>query len=786
MSKIMKQLVVKYYPVTPVLIGGDPYHVYSYVLSTKNVRQKSEPKTSAGAIHYINILDRSGSMYRDIDDVIDQAQALFSQIRAQDFWSLIWFSSPGDFKVLLKGAQYSPKLGELLDTIRSVRGTTCFSDPIKETERTIDELSTIADNVVVTLFTDGCPVVSDVKAEMTLCQSLVTGMKKKIIAFNTIGFGNYYNREFMQNMSSCSEQGRYVHISNIREFEPVYRETAERARDMTNCSVMLAATGAQIMYQSGKTVLLKDDELDLDHVDLDDNRITVLVPEGKNSASVLRVDQATHAVQLHGNGFSDIKEREIDGVVFKDEKCAPLAPEVIYAYASALYANKKTKRAREIVVRNMGDKRLADAITSSFTYAEMGSTSKMFEEAIVDADTRQINSCDASYIPSPDATCVMEILGVLADSQSKYVPFAYKSSTEGLCSTEQLQARELLKPYQRVREKVVDTQDIFHSLSGEVQAPCTDLVYAEDRPNVSLRFTIPGTATLNARAASRVGLPEEYPVRRYQVHTFIKDGNLNVPHAEFILDAATDAYIFVHDVPHTVINKIERRIIIHFEKMPVINENMMNDAMLNLSALATATKKMLENEAAQKVLKERIKSLHEEVGVSSEMTEDFAALNEDQIQVLLDHGIDKRSVYGGISKERIERTENSDFYMVREISLYPTGISSLPTVASVVKKMEDGKKLTPREEVIASAIEVAELAESLHETDFEARLELLTNMLESCKSRLVRYRNELSRFKIAMVLQSDYESFSSLEFNDKGVAEFDGVCLSMKRVQQYV
>ena len=786
MSNTTKQLVVKYSPVTSVLIGGDLHQVYSYVLSTKNVRQKSEPKTTTGAIHYINILDRSGSMYRDIDDVIDQAQALFSQIRTQDFWSLIWFSSPGDFKVLLKGAQYSPKLGELLDTIRSVRGTTCFSDPIKETERTIDELSTIADNVVVTLFTDGCPVVTDVKAEMTLCQSLVTGMKKKIIAFNTIGFGNYYNREFMQSMSSCSEQGRYVHISNIREFEPVYRETAERARDMTNCPLTLKAAGAQILYQSGKTVLLKEEVLELDHVDLEDNRITVFVSDGKNSASILRVGESSHGVQLHGNGFSDIKERGIDGVVFKDEKCAPLAPEVIYAYASALYANKKTKRAREIVVRNMGDKRLADAITSSFTYAEMGSTSRMFEEAIVDEDARQINSCDASYIPAPDATCVMELLGVLADSQSKYVPFAYRSSDSGL-NEAQKSARELLTPYKRVREKVVDTQDIFHSTPEEVQAFCTDIVYAEDRPNVSLRFTIPGTATLNARAASRVGLPEEYPVKRYQVHTFIKDGNLNVPHAEFVLDTTAYNYMVIRDVPHTVINKGEGRVIIHFEKMPVINENMMNDAMLNLSALATATKKMLENEAAQKVLRERIKSLHEKVGVSAEMTEDFAALNEDQIQVLIDHGIDKRSVYGGISKERIERTESSDFYMVREISLYPTGISSLPTVASVVKKMEDGKKLTPREDVIASALEVTEVAESIfNETALEARMELLNKMLDSCKSRLTRYRNELSRFKIAMCLNADFDSLSGLDFNDNGVAEFDGVVLTMKKVQQYV
>ncbi len=784
---IQKQLVVSYAPVSVFDLGGVPYQGYSYTLSTKNVREKATPKSVAqSAIHYINLFDRSGSMYGEIDDVIDQAQLLFSQIRPQDFWSVIWFSGTGDFKTLLKGAQYNQKLHDLLDTLRSVRGTTCFSESIAESSKIIDELGSIAENVVITLFTDGMPVVSNVSREMNLCRSLVEGMRNKIIAFNTIGFGNYYNREFMQSLSAESEQGRYVHISRIREFEPVYRETAERARDLSQCSLTLTVPGASILYQSGKFVQLREHTLTLDHVDLEDNQITVLVPKGTSLATGrLSVgDEGHHSVSLQANGKVALTQKEVEGLSFKATKPFYASPEVLYGYTCALYADKKSKRAREILVRNLGDKIAADAIASSFTYAEMGETTKRLEEAVV-GEGRWMGTCDASYLPKRDAFCVMDVLDALASSSTnKYVPFAYKSPTVGF-TPGQLAARELLKPYQRVREKMVDTQNIFEYTEDEVQVPCDDLVYAEDRPNISLRFTVPGYVRLNARAASRVGLPEEYPAKRFQTHTFIKDGNLNMSNAEFILDTPTYDFLVLQNVPHTVLDEDGGRMIIHLEKLPLINEKIMEASLLDRQDLAHNTREMTKQEALQKVLRSEIKRTKETLGLAAEMSEDFSALTEEQIQVLLDHGIDKRSTYGGISRKTEERTENADYYEVRELSLYPVGVSSLPSVNDVQKKIDVKKVLTPREQYIANAM--SQVGSLLKGTiTGEDALYALETDLAFCKQRLGHLRSQMAAFKIGIVLQADFESFSGLDFNEKGTAEFDGVCLSMKRVKQYV
>lgn len=775
-----EQIVVHYHPVASFNLGGIPYQGYGYVLSKETVSAASTRTMGTGnSVHYIALIDRSGSMVGEINAVVDQVQKLFSELNPQDFFSLIWFSGEGDYKTLLKGAQYNSKLLSLLDTLRSVRNTTCFSESIQESSDIIQELGPIADSTVITLFTDGCPVVANVPREMKLCRDLVTAMRHKIVAFNTIGFGNYYNREFMQQLSAESDQGRYSHISRIHEFEPAYRDVTEGARKVTRCSVQIDARNAHIMYISGKTVVLQDNLLELNNVDFDDNGFVVLVPKNEMlvSASLTVNDERVHVTGTIGSDYTN----STDNV--RVEYLSSFIPSstILYGYASALYAQKKTKRAREVIVKSLGDKTIADAITSSFTYAEMGDTTKLLEEALVDPTARRTGTCPSDYIPAPDAACVMELLHVMAQSpNNKYSPFAYKNNSDGL-SAGQRAAREALAPYQRVREKVTDEQNIFHRSSEEVLVSCQDLVYAEDRLNVSLRFTTPGTVSLNARAAARVGLSQEYPAKIYQTHTIIKDGNLNIPNAEFVIDAGMKEYILMRGIPHTALS--HDRVILHLHRLPIINEDMMTASTMELSSLAEKVKTMTQKEAMQKVLNAKLQEL------SSEVTRDgnFATLTDEQIQVLQDHGVDKYSVYNGINNKREERTDTSDFYMVREISLAIPGISSLPSVASVIKKVDEGKKFTAREIPVAEALEEINDALLLLDDDSPAnKRSILERILGKVKRDLRDLRNEVAQFKLGMVLNNDFEALSGLDFGDDGKVEFHGVTMKFNKVRQYV
>ena len=109
--------------------------------------------------HHIQIIDRSGSMYSYIDELIDNIQETISILNPDDLLSIIWFSGPGEFRTLIKGAKKTDNLIPLLDSIRSTVSTTCFSEPLMEAEKIIEELAQLCPNFSLTLFTDGCPVV---------------------------------------------------------------------------------------------------------------------------------------------------------------------------------------------------------------------------------------------------------------------------------------------------------------------------------------------------------------------------------------------------------------------------------------------------------------------------------------------------------------------------------------------------------------------------------------------------------------------------------------------------
>lgn len=157
---------------------------------------KAKDSLSVSKLHHIHILDRSGSMSTEINNLIDNVQETIKHINEDDLISIIWFSSPGQYRTLIKGAKKTDELHKLLDTLRSTIATTCFSDPLKEAQLIVNELVTLCPNISITLFTDGCPVVPwSVSEEENRVFRILNEIKDKILAFNTIGFGNWYNKD---------------------------------------------------------------------------------------------------------------------------------------------------------------------------------------------------------------------------------------------------------------------------------------------------------------------------------------------------------------------------------------------------------------------------------------------------------------------------------------------------------------------------------------------------------------------------------------------------------------
>jgi hypothetical protein len=104
-------------------------------------------------------------MHSNIDELIENVKQTIDYMDDNDFVTVIWFASEGQFATLVKAAKKDESIKLLLDSIKSTLGCTCFSDPLKEVKKVIDETSIICNNFNITLFTDGEPVTSWSEAE---------------------------------------------------------------------------------------------------------------------------------------------------------------------------------------------------------------------------------------------------------------------------------------------------------------------------------------------------------------------------------------------------------------------------------------------------------------------------------------------------------------------------------------------------------------------------------------------------------------------------------------------
>ena len=157
--------------------------------------------------HHVLVLDRSGSMCGDIDEVKSTVEKLLTLSEFRDPTlkiSLISYSSQGDVKlhfakvtvedVMRSG---SPYIGE----IRSIRATalTCISQGLVMAEALVDD----ADVTCVTLHTDGFANDTSPTAEAKAIKAAVANLKKHPNLFaNTIGYRAWCDYNLLASISN--------------------------------------------------------------------------------------------------------------------------------------------------------------------------------------------------------------------------------------------------------------------------------------------------------------------------------------------------------------------------------------------------------------------------------------------------------------------------------------------------------------------------------------------------------------------------------------------------------
>lgn len=697
-------------------------------------------------LHHIHILDRSGSMAYEINHLIDVVRNTFLSIHDDDLISIIWFSSANQYRTLVKGAKKSAALCDLLDTLRSAVGATCFSDPLKELNLIVDELAPLCRNISVTLFTDGCPVVPwSVEEEERRIFAELTKLECKILAFNTVGFGNHYNQTLMLEMAQKSEYGSFFHVKNISDYHTVFNHNFEKISEMVMETIDIEVPDHwPVIYLSRSFTKMEFGGLSLTRSDKRKNQIFIIGPDDKHFAF----------------GYQ--------GVDYSTDSLLTTQPATIlnflYAYAYNMYYIGIRQEALDIVAKCIGDKALVDSHLSVFSFNEVSDhTEKLAKAVIKGAKYRLLSgSCAKDYLPADNALCVMDVLQTLQDIGAYYIPFS-----------------DRLPEYQRITKKSTDDFDLFIAANAEVRTPFADFVYNKQNLNVSIRFYINGTVKLNPKSAKVVNLEPIFKSGMFRNHTIIKDGALNMEMLEVLipkgasehfpavcLSPAIEIVAFDKngDTPEGVV--FERRTLA-LGLLPIINRSYINRAT-TIDEIFETTKTINILEATQKLIGyhlETVKSMipaGKKVGIYKEYT-------MAQIAVLEQHGIDKSGNYAGVSKSKPLAAE-CDSYQTRTMEFYIAGCSSWPAVKELYTRLSEKKKLTTTLQIMFDANFALYESVQLHGADLDTidrkLCDALLKLQEECKRELLKKRALLTTLKMAKLLTGDW--FPELISDGKG------------------
>ncbi|MNM55159.1 hypothetical protein D3C76_10930 [compost metagenome] len=709
-------------------------------LITVNYEQEKQTDAkTVDSIHHIHILDRSGSMSGEIARLIENVKQTIKEMSDNDKVTIIWFASHNQCKVLVKNAAKDEKeLFTLLDSIKSTVGATCFSTPMKETNEVIDDLKALNHNFSVTLFTDGDPVVpwSDEQEEKLVFAELKK-MKDKVLAVNTIGYGYYYNQDFLRRIAAESEYGNAIHSSQISEYASIFHHNYERISDLvTDSAELKAQVGVDILYlNSTSTKLSSSGYMKLNRLEKRKNQFFIIA-------------DGDFKFEFNGESFdtsnitTPVTESTLNNFYF--------------AYAYELHYNGYRQKTLDIIANNIRDKYLIDKQLNAFTYNEVGEFRKEFRKAVIKPKTRYKNGqAPDGYLPREDALCVMDILGILSEGTNYYIPS---------------------KNYQRIGAEVKDNQNIFVANDEEVLSLFKDFTFNKKHMNVSIGFSVKGKVTINAKLAKNHNLPKEIDSNIFRTHTIIKDGNLNMQTIQTVLDQKTyDKFVALeNDNSINFLSNVEKvdkgyRVEINLALFPTVNRTYVNDSD-DLDHIVDSVEKITNLEIKQKAVGYYIKEIKSN-NVESTLVGKYVGMTEDQMEILKAHGLDKNFTYGGLDNEKQETT---DSYQSRVLEFTLKGYSTIPSVKDVQEKFANGKKLNAPGQVMNDYI--IDLSKRMKAAglnlgdDTIANKSFLESELEAIKSALFKERVKINSMKIAKVLTGDW--FTGLHVDEKGIQTY--------------
>lgn len=639
--------------------------------------------------HHIWVWDRSGSMYNDLNRLTNDIIDKISIIKKGDYLSLGWFSGEGQNDFIVKGYKVgddTSDLIKLLENANSTIGLTCFSEILNTVEKVIDSIRPLVGISSLVFFSDGHPVVSNYSKEIESIFDVIEKIKDKVDNSLVVGYGDYYNKPLMQEIAQRLS-GSLTHANDIKTF-------SENLSDFNKS--LTAGDKVKIKLQEPKGELF---------FSVFGNSVVTYKPVDGEVAFTIGKGKKDYIYTLTSTIPTKAKPVNLDKLGERSSFTKGM-----YGLSVAL-AQKGDVQLATDVLGELGDKKLIDLLYDSFTNTEYGKAEKEISIAMASPSKRFSDGKVKGYIKPEDAPCVLDALDVISeDEEAEFFPYAGAGYNRTGVKT----------------EKDTDVEFIPENRGYNVSS----LSWNSKRLNLSMTTEILGHVNLNEEA-KKFNLSQEFKCKIFRSFTFIKDGILNIKEPVLLLSEKTHNYL--KSIGVTSEDWDNKPTVYRLSELPVINRKYANNikSVVPFSELAI---KEAELKGVVKVLKDEVKTVAARA----------AEVNQKAYGTQIVEYLEKFHINAakGTFQPPVKKGESTDYYMGKTFEIKIKGLSSLPKVDAVKKKIEAKKNLTTSDNIVAAGLKILEStpANKIEKEFIEKSIELR------------KTRAELLRNKFAIVM----------------------------------
>ncbi len=717
----------------------------NYYLLTQEVNSTVTVNVAKKTNH-IFVVDVSGSMSWELPKIRTQLKNKLSTLmREGDTISIVWFSGRNDSGILkeeveVKSLKTLNDLNEAIDRWLTPVGLTAFLKPLQLVKDLVGRIKkNRPDSVFSMIFlTDGynndCPWNDVTKTLKELEDDITTS--------TFVEYGYYADSQKLTQMASILG-GEKISCDGFDEFEPVFSNKI--------------STGTR----GGKKTLVE-----IKNAYLYDFAFTV-----GNDGSVLLYNIVDNKVLVS----PDAKEV----YYFSNKKVGDEnLPETALYAAIYVLADKLMNDDAEKLFYPLGDNFYYKMLSNAFGKQKLNAFKAAIKECVADTAKRFPSGQGKIEKIDDNAYCLMNLIDDLGNLENclfypNHPEFNYNrigkkriakgselSDGDKKRLAEAKNVEDLAKITEELKDKNIDLK--FVNSNPDRGYPLTDLVWNEERANLSVRIYIDGEVILPKNKFNI----DKVASFKYNTFTLVKDGIVNV--SKLPVSYSDELYnIIMTKGLNADIDQANGVIVLDLSYLPIVNRGMVKAVSAN--ELAKQEWELLKLQATKKVYDYYRKSLFPKTSKSF-----VEMMGQECADWLKEIGI---TDFNGFAPKTIE-AESTDFYMSVNLATKIKGLSSLPKVEDVVAKIKDNKPLKTSEWLMADAIKSyiketeSDMFKSLskEQQDDVLRTYLINKSNESNKAKR-KAMQELAQIKFALILSKkwfvEFKSFDENKLNLK-------------------